>query len=232
MAFLSAAPLDPTALTDCVLAARRGAITSFLGVVRDHHGGAGSDFTSSYGPMAEAECAACGGGRGQGAVPVGGRARLGRLVIGEYRCDRRRGRPTRRAFAACRHVIAGEAAGPSGNGNEYATDQAWSIRRGFRDRRRRRTLTSDVRALFARRGLAPLSGTDPVQHAMGYCCRTTSSLAPLSSILSFEERPRLATLFSAPAPTIFASPVLISAPRHDLPRSSTAERDPLHAILR
>ena len=41
MAFLSSAPLDLAALVAQVEAPDRGAVTSFLGLVRDHHAGRG-----------------------------------------------------------------------------------------------------------------------------------------------------------------------------------------------
>ena len=59
MAFLSSAPLDLAALVARVEAPDRGAVTSFLGLVRDHHAGRGVTRLeySAYAPMAEAECA-------------------------------------------------------------------------------------------------------------------------------------------------------------------------------
>lgn len=53
-------PLELAALTQSVTSADRGAIASFVGVVRDHHAGRrvlGLEY-SAYGPMAEARCAA------------------------------------------------------------------------------------------------------------------------------------------------------------------------------
>ena len=109
MSFLSAEPLDPAALVDRVLASRRGAVTSFLGVVRDHHAGrrvAELDY-SAYGPMAEAECASI-VAEAEAAWPVSVALahRIGRLAIGDLAVavvvagDHRD-----EAFAACRSVI-------------------------------------------------------------------------------------------------------------------------------
>lgn len=53
-------PLDLATLSREVASADRGALASFVGVVRDHHAGRtvlGLEY-SAYGPMAEARCAA------------------------------------------------------------------------------------------------------------------------------------------------------------------------------
>jgi molybdopterin synthase catalytic subunit len=59
MAFLSSASLDLAALVAAVEAPDRGAVTSFLGRVRNHHAGRQVIRLeySAYAPMAEAECA-------------------------------------------------------------------------------------------------------------------------------------------------------------------------------
>jgi len=59
MSFLTAAPIDLTALHAAVYAPDRGGVAAFVGLVRDHHQGRAVlrlDY-SAYGPMAEAECA-------------------------------------------------------------------------------------------------------------------------------------------------------------------------------
>jgi molybdopterin synthase catalytic subunit len=109
MAFLTPDPIELAPLTAAVESPERGAIVSFLGVVRNHHGDRAVQRLHywDYGPMAEAECArivAEAESRWQVAVAV--RHRTGRLEVGEtavaivaasaHRDD---------AFAACRWVI-------------------------------------------------------------------------------------------------------------------------------
>ena len=59
MPFLSGVQLDLGRLVARVAAPDRGAVASFLGLVRNHHGGRGVTRLeySAYAPMAEAECA-------------------------------------------------------------------------------------------------------------------------------------------------------------------------------
>ncbi len=60
MRFLTADPIDATALVRAVPSARRGAVVTFVGQVRNHHGGRGVERLeySAYAPMAEAQCEA------------------------------------------------------------------------------------------------------------------------------------------------------------------------------
>ena len=86
MAFLSEVPIDSVLLHARVLEARRGALASFLGVVRDHHGGRPVIELEyfAYGPMAEAECAAIvSETEAKWPVTVALAHRVGRLAIGE-----------------------------------------------------------------------------------------------------------------------------------------------------
>jgi molybdopterin synthase catalytic subunit len=109
MAFLTSDPIELAPLTTAVESPGRGAVVSFLGVVRNHHRDRAVQHLHywEYGPMAEAECArivAEAESRWQVAVAV--RHRTGRLEVGEtavaivaasaHRDD---------AFAACRWVI-------------------------------------------------------------------------------------------------------------------------------
>jgi len=79
-------PLDLAALSRTVASADRGAITSFVGVVRDHHAGRpvlGLEY-SAYGPMAEARCAAIvADAERQWPVRVALAHRVGALMVGE-----------------------------------------------------------------------------------------------------------------------------------------------------
>lgn len=109
MAFLSRRPLDVTVLVTEVESPSRGAVVSFAGLVRDHHGGRAVlrlEY-SAYEPMAEAECARIvAETEARWPVAVALRHRLGELAIGEtavavaaaaaHRGD---------AFESCRHVI-------------------------------------------------------------------------------------------------------------------------------
>jgi molybdopterin synthase catalytic subunit len=109
MAFLSGSPLDLTALVARVEAPERGAVTSFLGLVRDHHGG--REVTrleySAYAPMAEAECARIvAEAEARWPVRIVLAHRVGALSIGEAAVAIAAGAAHREAaFAACRFVI-------------------------------------------------------------------------------------------------------------------------------
>jgi molybdopterin synthase catalytic subunit len=107
--FLSHAPLDLSALTTQVAAPQRGAVATFLGVVRDHHQGravTGLDY-SAYAPMAERIAAEIViEAERRWPVKVALRHRLGALAVGDAAVavvvagDHRD-----EAFAACRFVI-------------------------------------------------------------------------------------------------------------------------------
>ena len=109
MPYLSRQSIDASELSRAVESAGRGAVVSFVGLVRDHHAGRGVlrlEY-SSYEPMAEAECARIvAETEARWPVTVALAHRLGQLAIGEtavavavaaaHRGD---------AFEACRHVI-------------------------------------------------------------------------------------------------------------------------------
>jgi molybdopterin synthase catalytic subunit len=109
VAFLSSTPLDLAALVAQVEAPDRGAVTSFLGLVRDHHAGRGVTRLeySAYTPMAEAECARIvSEAEVRWPVRVALEHRIGTLEIGDAAvaiaaCAAHR----EEAFAACRFVI-------------------------------------------------------------------------------------------------------------------------------
>jgi molybdopterin synthase catalytic subunit len=109
MVHLSRQPIDVSDLSRQVEAASRGAVVTFVGLVRDHHAGRGVVRLeySAYELMAEAECARIvAEAEARWAVAVALSHRLGELAIGEtavavavaaaHRGD---------AFDACRHVI-------------------------------------------------------------------------------------------------------------------------------
>jgi molybdopterin synthase catalytic subunit len=110
MPFLSGTRLDIAALIAGVEAPDRGAVASFLGLVRDHH--AGREVTrleySAYAPMAEAECARIvSEAEGRWPVRVALAHRIGALEIGEAAVAiAAAGAHRDEAFAACRFVIA------------------------------------------------------------------------------------------------------------------------------
>ena len=109
MAFLSSRSLDVAALAAEVESSSRGAVVSFAGLVRDHHGGRAVVRLeySAYAPMAEAECARIvAEAEARWPVTVALRHRLGELAVGEtavavVAAAAHRGE----AFEACRHVI-------------------------------------------------------------------------------------------------------------------------------
>jgi molybdopterin synthase catalytic subunit len=109
MAFLSSDPLDIATLVTRVQAPDRGAVTSFLGLVRDHH--AGRMVTrleySAYPPMAEAECARIvAEAEARWPVRVAVEHRIGTLEIGDAAVAIAAAAAHRdEAFAACRFVI-------------------------------------------------------------------------------------------------------------------------------
>jgi molybdopterin synthase catalytic subunit len=101
--------IDAALLARQVSSPGRGAVVSFVGVVRDHH--AGREVTrleySAYEAMAEAECGRIvAEAEARWAVTVAVEHRLGRLAIGDTAvaiavAAAHRGE----AFDACRHVI-------------------------------------------------------------------------------------------------------------------------------
>jgi molybdopterin synthase catalytic subunit len=109
VAFLSSVPLDLPALVARVETPDRGAITSFLGLVRDHHVGRGVTRLeySAYAPMAEAECARIvSEAEVRWPVRVALEHRIGALEIGDAAVVIAAAAAHRdEAFAACRFVI-------------------------------------------------------------------------------------------------------------------------------
>jgi molybdopterin synthase catalytic subunit len=109
MAFLTPDPIDLSPLAAAVQSPERGAIASFLGVVRNHHGDRPVErlHYSAYGPMAEAECERIveeAESRWQVAVAL--RHRTGRLEVGETAVAIVAASAHRdEAFAACRWII-------------------------------------------------------------------------------------------------------------------------------
>src|SRR3954471_20009147 len=107
--FLTTNPIELGALLSEVQDPTRGGIASFLGTVRDHHGGRGVVRLeySAYGPMAEAECARIvtwAGPRWDCGVAL--RHRIGTLEVGEAAVAVVAASSHRdAAFAACRYVI-------------------------------------------------------------------------------------------------------------------------------
>jgi molybdopterin synthase catalytic subunit len=109
MSHLSMRPLDLAALVDSVTAPDRGAVVTFVGVVRDHHDGrrvTGLSY-SAYEPMADSECEAIKAeAERRWPVRVAVVHRLGDLEIGEGAVAiAAAGAHRDEAFAACRYVI-------------------------------------------------------------------------------------------------------------------------------
>lgn len=109
MGFVTAEPIDLAPLIAAVQAPERGGVASFLGLVRNHHGGRAVlrlEY-SAYAPMAEAECArivAEAEGRWQVALAL--RHRVGSLAVGDVAVAAAAASAHRdEAFAACRYVI-------------------------------------------------------------------------------------------------------------------------------
>jgi molybdopterin synthase catalytic subunit len=109
MAFLSTGPLDLARLIARVEASDRGAVTSFVGLVRDHHAGRGVTRLeySAYVPMAEAECArVVSEAETRWPVRIALEHRIGGLDIGDAAVVvAAAGAHREEAFAACRFVI-------------------------------------------------------------------------------------------------------------------------------
>lgn len=110
MPFLRESPLDLTGLITAVTSRERGGIASFLGLVRDHHGGRAVQRLeySAYAPMAEKECAAIVAEAHERwpMAQVALEHRVGALDIGDAAVAVAAAAPHRdEAFAACRYVI-------------------------------------------------------------------------------------------------------------------------------
>jgi molybdopterin synthase catalytic subunit len=109
VAFLTRDPIELAPLLAGVCAPDRGGVATFLGQVRNHHGGRAVRRLeySAYGPMAEAECARIvADAERRWGVAVALRHRLGSLEVGETAVAVVAASAHREdAFAACRHVI-------------------------------------------------------------------------------------------------------------------------------
>jgi molybdopterin synthase catalytic subunit len=109
MPVLSGAPLDLATLVARVEAPDRGAVASFLGLVRDHHGGRRVSRLeySAYAPMAEAECGRIvSEAEARWPVRIALEHRIGALEIGDAAVAIAAAAAHRdEAFAACRFVI-------------------------------------------------------------------------------------------------------------------------------
>ena len=107
--FLSSSALDPGALIAGVASPERGAVASFLGLVRDHHGGRAVRRLeySAYAPMAEAECARIvAEAEARWPVRIALVHRIGALEIGDAAVAIAASAAHREeAFAACRFLI-------------------------------------------------------------------------------------------------------------------------------
>ncbi len=109
MALLTGNPLDIGVLIAQVVGPHRGAVATFLGLVRDHHEGRGVlrlEY-SAYPDMAEAEAAAIlGEAAGRWPVQLAARHRTGMLEVGEAAVAvAAAGAHRGEAFEACRFVI-------------------------------------------------------------------------------------------------------------------------------
>lgn len=109
MPFLSATPIDAASLVARVESPACGGVSSFLGLVRNHHGGRGVQRLeySAYGPMAEAECArVVAEAETRWPVRIALVHRVGALEIGDIAVGvAAAGAHRDEAFAACRFVI-------------------------------------------------------------------------------------------------------------------------------
>jgi molybdopterin synthase catalytic subunit len=107
--FLSPQPLELTALLEAVASPERGGVTSFVGLVRDHHDGRAVRELAytAYEPMAEAVCGEIvGEAESRWPVRVALKHRLGELAIGDAAVAIAvAGSHRDEAFAACRYVI-------------------------------------------------------------------------------------------------------------------------------
>jgi molybdopterin synthase catalytic subunit len=109
MRFVTDQPIDLAPLLAAVQAPDRGGVATFLGLVRNHHGGRvvlRLDY-SAYGPMAEAECGRIvAEAELRWRVAVALRHRVGSLAIGDTAVAVVAASAHRdEAFTACRYVI-------------------------------------------------------------------------------------------------------------------------------
>ena len=109
MGYLSERPIDPAALAAAVDAPAHGGSCTFLGTVRNRHGGrevVELEY-SAYGAMAEATIAAIvAAAEARWPVRLAVVHRVGRLQVGETAVAVvAAGAHREEAFAACRHVI-------------------------------------------------------------------------------------------------------------------------------
>jgi len=107
--YLASEPLNLEPLIGSVLSPERGAVATFLGVVRNHHAGrAVVELTyEAYGPMAEAECGRIlGEAESRWPVRVALQHRIGILGVGDCAVAIAvAGGHRAEAFEACRYVI-------------------------------------------------------------------------------------------------------------------------------
>lgn len=109
MGFLTTRPISIDALISTVTSPERGGVSTFLGIVRNHHAGrgvTGLDY-SAYEPMAEAVCAELiTEAESMWRVRATLSHRLGHLEVGEVAVAIAvAGHHRDEAFAACRHLI-------------------------------------------------------------------------------------------------------------------------------
>ena len=109
VAFLTAEPIELSPLLETVQAPERGGVASFLGMVRDRHGGRQVlrlRYTA-YEPMVEAECARIvAEAEARWPAKLALRHRVGRLELGETAIAVVGGAAHRdAAFEACRYVV-------------------------------------------------------------------------------------------------------------------------------
>lgn len=109
MSFLTELPIDLAELVAEVAAPDRGGIATFLGTVRNHHGGRGVlrlEY-SAYAPMVEAECARIAAeAEARWSVAVALRHRIGRLEVGDAAVAIAVASAHRdEAFVGCRYAI-------------------------------------------------------------------------------------------------------------------------------
>ncbi|MBA3344765.1 MAG: molybdenum cofactor biosynthesis protein MoaE [Gemmatimonadales bacterium] len=109
MSFLTELPIDLAELVAEVTAPEHGGIATFLGTVRNHHGGRGVlrlEY-SAYIPMAEAECARIAAeAAARWSVAVALRHRIGRLEVGDAAVAIAVASAHRdEAFVGCRYAI-------------------------------------------------------------------------------------------------------------------------------
>ncbi len=109
MSFLSTAAIELEPLLTRIESPAHGGVASFIGRVRDHHGGRTVQRLeySAYQPMAEAECARIvAEAEHRWAVRVALKHRIGALEIGDTAVAvAASGAHREEAFAACRFVI-------------------------------------------------------------------------------------------------------------------------------